>query len=76
MSQNPKVLEGTILHIAFRTSDCDKAIEAARLAGAEITVEPKDVEIKSDPPAQVRLGFCKGPDGERRDKGTVLMTRL
>jgi glyoxylase I family protein len=54
----------TILHFALRTADCDQAIEAARAAGAEVTVEPKDVTIPADPPIQVRLAFCKGPDGE------------
>lgn len=54
----------TMLHFALRTTDCDRAIEAARAAGAEVTVEPKDVTIPADPPIQVRLAFCKGPDGE------------
>ena len=56
--------EGAVLHMAFRTTDCDKAIAAARAAGAEITVEPKDVQIASVPVTKVRLAFCKGPDGE------------
>jgi glyoxylase I family protein len=55
---------GLIRHFAFRTTDCDKAIAAARAAGAEVTVEPKDVELSSDPPTPIRVAFCKGPDGE------------
>ena len=55
---------GPVAHFALRTADCDLAIERARRAGAEITVEPKDVVLKADPPFEVRLGFCKGPDGE------------
>lgn len=56
--------EGVIRHLAFRTTDCDKAIEAARAAGAEVTAEPKDVLLSSDPPTPMRRAFCKGPDGE------------
>ncbi len=56
--------EGAFLHLAFKTPDCDKALEAARAAGAEITAEPKTVTIASTPPAVVRIAFCKGPDGE------------
>ncbi len=56
--------EGAVLHVAFRTADCDRAIAAARAAGAVITIEPKDVDIPAQPPLPVRIGFCKGPDGE------------
>jgi glyoxylase I family protein len=56
--------DGVLMHIAFNSDNCDKAIEAARKAGAAITMEPKDIDIQSDPVAQVRIGFCKGPDGE------------
>ena len=57
--------EGAVLHFALRTTDCDTAIERAREAGAEVTVEPKDVDIPSTPePTPVRIAFCKGPDGE------------
>jgi glyoxylase I family protein len=56
--------EGTVIHFALRTDDTDQAIEAARAAGAEVTVEPKDVSIPSDPPVEARIAFCKGPDGE------------
>ena len=56
--------EGQLLHFALRTADTDRAVAAARAAGAEITVEPKDVEIGSVPVTKVRLAFCKGPDGE------------
>ena len=62
-SDEPKP-EGAVLHFALRTSSTDQAIEAARAAGAEVTVEPKHVTIQSDPPTEVRLAFCKGPDGE------------
>lgn len=56
--------EGALLHLAFRTADCDRATEAARAAGAMVTDEPKTVTIASTPSAVVRIAFCKGPDGE------------
>ncbi len=63
-TDEPK-LEGSIIHFALRTSDCDAAIERARVFGAEVTIEPKSVNIPSEPHATpVRIAFCKGPDGE------------
>jgi glyoxylase I family protein len=56
--------DGVFQHIALRTDDCDAAIEAARAAGAEVTLEPKDVALSTEPPLQLRIAFFKGPDGE------------
>ncbi len=53
-----------ILHFAIRTSNCDAAVEAARRAGAEVTMEPKDIDIPSNPILPARIAFFKGPDGE------------
>lgn len=58
------VPEGAILHFALRTTDVDGAIERARSAGAEVTVEPKTVPVDGDTPAQFRIAFIKGLDGE------------
>ena len=44
--------------------DCGAALEAARAAGAEVTVETKDVTISTEPPLPIRIAFFKGPDGE------------
>ena len=55
---------GPILHVALRSEDVDGAIARARAGGAEITMEPKDVTIKSDPPTPVRIAFCRAPGGE------------
>ena len=55
---------GHFQHVALRTDDCDAATDAARAAGAEITTEPRDVSLDGTPPLQVRISFCKGPDGE------------
>lgn len=57
--------EGAILHFAFRTTDCDAAIERARAAGAKVTVEPKTIPLESEPQKiTIRIAFCQGPDGE------------
>jgi len=56
--------DGAVVHIAFKTDDCDAAIEKVRSYGCEITTEPKDVDLPSDPVYPVRLAFFKGPDDE------------
>jgi glyoxylase I family protein len=56
--------DGAFHHIALRADDCDAAIEAARSAGAEVTLEPKDVTVPAEPPLQLRIAFFRGPDGE------------
>jgi glyoxylase I family protein len=57
--------EGAILHFALRTTDCDAALARARAAGAQVTMEPKDIDLASTPgPTAIRIAFCKGPDGE------------
>jgi glyoxylase I family protein len=56
--------EGALLHLAFRTTNCDAALAAARAAGATVTMEPETIQIKSVPPATARIAFCTGPDGE------------
>ena len=55
---------GSIHHFAVATNDVDSCIEAAGNAGYEITVEPKDIVIGSEPPYPARIGFCIGPNGE------------
>lgn len=55
---------GGFLHVAFTSRDCDAAIEAARKAGANVTMEPQSLTIPSAPPVDVRIAFCTGPDGE------------
>jgi len=59
------IQEGTILHFALRTDDCAGMLEKVRAAGAEITMEPKEVTIDSSiGPVPVKIAFFKGPDGE------------
>jgi len=57
--------EPTLLHFAFRTSDCDKATEQVRAAGYPVTMEPTSLDVPTTPHATpVRISFCTGPDGE------------
>lgn len=55
---------GPLRHIAFEVESVDDCIEAVRAAGYQITVEPKDVDIPSDPVFPIRVGFCIGAAGE------------
>ncbi len=55
---------GAILHVALRATDVDAALRRARTAGAEVTMEPRDVDIPTQPrPYPVRIAFCRAPDG-------------
>jgi glyoxylase I family protein len=64
-SEAAPVIEATILHFALRTDDCAAMLEKAREAGAEVTMETKDLTIDSSiGPVPVRIAFFKGPDGE------------
>lgn len=56
--------EGALRHIAFAVEDVDACISAVRAAGYEVTIEPKDIVIASEPPLPARIAFCIGPVGE------------
>src|SRR5262249_22750270 len=58
------VPEGAIIHFAMRTRNLDETLERARAAGAQVTMEPKSLEIRGDRTVPVRIAFFKGPDGE------------
>ena len=55
---------GLFQHIALRSDDCHAALEAARAAGVEVTMETRDVDLTGTPPLNLRIAFFKGPDGE------------
>jgi hypothetical protein len=58
-------IESTILHFALPTDDCAAILEKGRDAGAEVTMETKDLTIDSSiGPVPVRIAFFKRPDGE------------
>lgn len=61
---NDKLPDGAIQHIAFDIDDPDEMIRALREEGYEVTMEPKDVTIASDPPYPVRVAFVRGPVNE------------
>ena len=58
---------GALLHLALRTGEPDAVVDRARAAGCKITVEPKDVTIRTTNgagPVPVRIAFFEGPNGE------------
>ena len=55
---------GALRHMAFAVEDTDACIEAVRAAGYQITMEPTDIVIASEPPYPARIAFCIGPVGE------------
>lgn len=55
---------GIVDHIALATDDVDGCIAAVRAAGCEVTVEPHDVTIPSEPPCPAYIAFCNGKAGE------------
>ena len=60
-----KVVErGVIRHFAFATGSVDECVEKIKKAGYEVFVEPKDIEIQSNPTFPARIAFCHGPLGE------------
>jgi len=56
--------DAKFVHFAFATSNPDLAYENALAAGAVSHMEPKSLEIPSNPPMPVRIAFVKGPDRE------------
>ncbi len=58
---------GTLIHVAFRTTRLDAVADRVRQTGAKITVEPKDVTLATTNgagPVPIRVFFCEGPSGE------------
>ncbi len=55
---------GAVRHFAFNVDNTDECVEAVRNAGYEITMEPNDICIPSNPPYPARIAFCIGPVGE------------
>jgi len=55
---------GALRHLALRCDNPDECIESVRAKGYEVTMEPKDIVIASNPPYPARIAFCIGPVGE------------
>lgn len=64
MNAEERLGMGTIRHFALATDDTDACIAAVRAAGYKVLIEPKYLEIQSDPVYPVRIAFCEGPLGE------------
>jgi glyoxylase I family protein len=56
--------EANILHFALRCDNCEIATEAARAAGAKVTMEPKEPGAFADLGLKTKISFVQGPDGE------------
>lgn len=63
---------GAIDHFALNTDDVDAMIEKVRAAGRPVTIEPKTVNVPSDPPMTFRVAFFQGINGESVELFTVL----
>lgn len=61
MDGTKSVGEGCIRHFAFETDHVDKIVEKVRNAGYKVSVEPKDVVMKTDPVFPIRVAFIEGP---------------
>ena len=53
--------EGVIRHFALATDTVDEIVEKVKKAGYKVTVEPKDVNMKTDPVFPIRVAFIEGP---------------
>lgn len=53
--------EGCIRHFAFACNDVDRVVEMVRKAGYTVSVEPKDVNMKTTPVFPIRVAFIEGP---------------
>ena len=55
---------GLFAHLALASDDTDADFKRAVDAGATVQMEPKSLDLPSDPPIPVRIAFVKGLDGE------------
>lgn len=53
--------EGCIRHFALATDCVDEIVEKVRNAGYKVSVEPKDVDMQTDPVFPIRVAFIEGP---------------
>ena len=56
--------EGALLHFCLRVPDVEASYERALAAGASSRVPPRTAQLGGDPPAEVRIAFVTGPNGE------------
>jgi glyoxylase I family protein len=56
--------EGALLHFCLRVADVEASYARALAAGATSRVAPRVANLAGDPPAEVRIAFVTGPNGE------------
>ncbi len=56
-----EVINNTVIHFAFTTTDIESAVKRVRDAGMEITTEIKTLDIGH---LNITIAFFKGPSGE------------
>ena len=56
--------EGALLHFSLRVTDVEAAYARALVAGATARIEPRTAQLGGEPPAEVRIAFVTGPNGE------------
>lgn len=52
--------EGCIRHFAFATDHVDELVEKVRNAGYRVSVESKNVDMKTNPVSPIRVAFIEG----------------
>lgn len=56
--------EGALLHFCLRVADVDASYERALAVGAVSRIAPRTAALGGEPPAEVRIAFVTGPNGE------------
>ena len=59
-----EAIEGALLHFYLRVADVDAAYARAVAAGASSRIAPRVANLAGEPPAEVRIAFVTGPNGE------------
>lgn len=53
--------DGCIRHFVFETDHVDELVERVRNVGYKVSVEPKDVDMKTNPVSPIRVAFVERP---------------
>lgn len=56
--------EGALLHFCLRVTDVEAAYARALAAGATARIPPRTAQLGGEPPAEVRIAFVTGLNGE------------
>jgi catechol 2,3-dioxygenase-like lactoylglutathione lyase family enzyme len=56
--------EGALLHFCLRVADVDASYARALAAGGVTRAAPRTAALGGEPPAEVRIAFISGPNGE------------